>query len=685
MTQEARQLTLKVKAFQGFPEDQPVLLPEHRHADGPSPQFGDRESWDLAALGVSPSERASLAVFKFSEFPDQWNHFARSFFMLMLNPLDTNLIEAGLHRSGGVPKLKSLKHYFYALRHFTDWAEQQGKSADLRTWSRSDVEEHLAWMSDRYSASAVQGTEQLLLHLDSLGPALPSYFLFETPASTIRPAKGEVKTKPIEPSSFWPLIRACWTYIDVFALDILRAKELAEEERRRWENLPRTNSHTEVRARLNEHFQREDAFVPLHCSNRGPGDKGEINWEGIGRLLDFRTKGGNSTINPRLKLRAQIVYDALDRGVPTRFGTLDLDPAIVTRADGERVPWCPGFDATLVRFEATKLRAACFIFIAAMSMMRVSEVSGLECGSLTTHYGAPALKGSVFKHQAAYGQRGYWWVSDPVARAVTIAEQLAGGTGLLFESTKYPGKIMDHWEEIRRFVEWVNHVGHSRGLEPISDLAISSHRLRRTMAIVTASQPDGEIALGITLKHNATRALANSVTSGYGAPSPSWGRELGHERANVVAAELVADWSKNEDHSLNLRGPGAKTYDDVLSRVGAKTKTRTSRGDARLLRNLLRDEVSTITLGTLNHCLGDPVKAECLKGLTDEAKEAGPILAACSPTKCRNSVITDQHLPIWLAEEKELVELLKDRRMAKSHRVQLEEQLKDVRRITREK
>ncbi|MCT1597580.1 hypothetical protein M3F72_06520, partial [Corynebacterium sanguinis] len=65
-------------------------------------------------------------------------------------------------------------------------------------------------------------------------------------------------------------------------------------------------------------------------------------------------------------------------------------------------------------------------------------------------------------------------------------------------------------------------VGPQRGLRPIKDPAISAHRLRRTMAIITASQPDGEIALGISLKHNATRALANSVTSGYGAPSVAW-------------------------------------------------------------------------------------------------------------------------------------------------------------------
>jgi hypothetical protein len=43
---------------------------------------------------------------------------------------------------------------------------------------------------------------------------------------------------------------------------------------------------------------------------------------------------------------------------------------------------------------------------------------------------------------------------------------------------------------------------------------------RRTMAVITAQQPDGEIALGIQLKHAARRAVANGTTSGYASETP---------------------------------------------------------------------------------------------------------------------------------------------------------------------
>lgn len=682
MAHHAQNLTLEVFAFPGFPASQSVIPAEARLADGPAPKFGDTNSWDLAALGISPSERSNLAVFHFTEFPGDWNYLARTFLMLLINPMDEKLLASGLHQPEKIPKLKSLKHYFYALRKVKDWAMAHGKTADLTTWTRADLEDYYGWAQQNYAQHLVYGSEQLFALIDRLGPALPWYFLFDVPKGTVRFASGDIKTRPVEPEDFWSLIHSCWTYIDVFAPDILQAQKETTAQRQRFEQLPRVSDHAEVRRLLEEHFHRDDAFFPLHCSSRGPGTQGDINWEGISRLVDFRTVAGTTIVNPHLTARYRIAQDALKRGVPTRYGTIDHKPVQVARQDGTTGPWCPGFDSTSVNFEVTKLRAACFLFISALSMMRLSEICGLTCGSLTTYYGAPALKGTVHKHQAATGKPSYWWISDPVAKAIAVAEAVSGGSGLLFRSPKYSDKTMDYQDEIHRFIAWVNDVGHDRGLRKIADPHISAHRLRRTMAIITASQPDGEIALGITLKHNATRALANSVTSGYGAPSVAWERELGLEKDRAAAAELISDWSKQRNGHLDVRGPGAHRYRALLGAVETTAAGKASTGDDRMLRELLRDEASGITLGTLNHCLGDPSKAECLTGVDDEAKKAGPIMAACSPTRCRNSVITDEHLPVWLAEEKELKNLLLDRRMAELHRHQLEHQLKDVQRVT---
>src|SRR5699024_11577424 len=105
------------------------------------PIFGNADSWDLTALGLPPSERANLAVCHFTDFPQDWNYLVRSFLMVLINPMDEKLLEAGLHRPEKIPKLKSLRHYFYALRKIEEWATTHHKTADLTTWARVDLDD----------------------------------------------------------------------------------------------------------------------------------------------------------------------------------------------------------------------------------------------------------------------------------------------------------------------------------------------------------------------------------------------------------------------------------------------------------------------------------------------------------------------------------------------------------------
>jgi hypothetical protein len=204
------------------------------------------------------------------------------------------------------------------------------------------------------------------------------------------------------------------------------------------------------------------------------------------------------------------------------------------------------------------------------------------------------------------------------------------------------------------------------------------------MAVITANEPDGEIALGITLKHNAIRALANVTTAGYGAPTPGWAKEFEHHAKEAAAGELVADWARHAQGENTARGPGATTFVRSLAAVTDRAATTAAIGNERMLRNLLRDEFATIRLGTLNHCLADPTKAACLEGASAAVKAGGPIPSLCQPATCRNSVITDKHLPVWQNEEADLVEKLADKKMAPVHRQRLASQLVDVRKITQQ-
>jgi hypothetical protein len=116
-------------------------------------------------------------------------------------------------------------------------------------------------------------------------------------------------------------------------------------------------------------------------------------------------------------------------------------------------------------------------------------------------------------------------VSPSAIRALEIAERISRDPDDRLFGSRVGGQTrqrvgFDQDEQIREFVVWVNNNSPRNGLSLIPDTGIAPHMFRRTMAVITADEPDGEITLGITLKHNAIRALANVTTAGYGAPTP---------------------------------------------------------------------------------------------------------------------------------------------------------------------
>jgi hypothetical protein len=238
----------------------------------------------------------------------------------------------------------------------------------------------------------------------------------------------------------------------------------------------------------------------------------------------------------------------------------------------------------------------------------------------------PGRRPQSAKRQRFMELRARGWSVRAAAREV--AERITRDPGRLFGSVRSGVNRdlagFDQHEQIRSFIGWVNDHSPHNGLEPIPATALAPHMFRRTMAVITANEPDGEIALGITLKHNATRALANATTSGYAAPTPEWAKEFEHHAKEAAAGELVADWARHVEGERGARGPGAGTFVNGLANVTDNANTAAAVGSERMLRNLLRDEFATIRLGTLNHCLGDPSKALCLEGRIHRGQSGWP-------------------------------------------------------------
>jgi hypothetical protein len=62
---------------------------------------------------------------------------------------------------------------------------------------------------------------------------------------------------------------------------------------------------------------------------------------------------------------------------------------------------------------------------------RDSEVHEIAPGSIVDHYGTPAIKSTKGKHDPNLPIK-HWWITEPVAEAVAVAEQLSKHHDRLF-------------------------------------------------------------------------------------------------------------------------------------------------------------------------------------------------------------------------------------------------------------
>jgi hypothetical protein len=182
---------------------------------------------------------------------------------------------------------------------------------------------------------------------------------------------------------------------------------------------------------------------------------------------------------------------------------------------------------------------------------------------------------------------------------------------------------------------------------------------RRTMAMLTDQFPGSEIALGIQLKHIASRALANRSTQGYANADSSW---AAHLESAIEAARFRRLEDLYQAHKTGAPigyGPGAErmahTFNDIQHRAQARG------GDTTVERALLRKGRISIRFGVLNHCVMDennPVGAACLENAVIPERHTGPLHDRCRPDRCANSVIGPEHLPIWASERRTLLTLI---------------------------
>ncbi|WP_158564895.1 hypothetical protein [Streptomyces sp. AC1-42W] len=166
--------------------------------------------------------------------------------------------------------------------------------------------------------------------------------------------------------------------------------------------------------------------------------------------------------------------------------------------------------------------------------MRDSEAREIRRNALVEHYGAPALVSRKIKHDPNV-PTARWWITEPVAEAIAVAESLSWDDELIFATHKAGaghilnrsgGDAFSSRAAVNDFIRHVNNRTAWNGLHIPPGGAAAPHRFRKTMSMLAGTHPGAEIALGMQLKHVATRALSNQVTGGYMAGDHDWAKLL---------------------------------------------------------------------------------------------------------------------------------------------------------------
>lgn len=669
-----------------FRDDEPVTgSMAEVLTDAAHPRFGDSDVWNFNGVIRRPANLTSGNwKVTFNQAEPIWNLRAREMAMIGFNPRHEAILDRGISLAPGPRGIKTVAGETGYLRDLSDWAITHGLPSDLTLWIPDYLQEYLRHLSSRLKRNSLRPPMTVIRNLYVYGPALTGGGLLQDPwdGEPINKvldltATPEPTTRPIPPEVWFPIIRATWAYIDVYGPDILRS--LA-----RWQEIRDSAASIGRRAgwdALDEWIADQRNLVPIKRAN----DPDSVNWTLLARQLGADNNVDLFEVGTAAGERAREQVLAASQSGRCSASLL-TDLRLVDRSDGTHGPWHESLGPREIWYEAGALRNACYIFVAALSMMRDSELREITKDSLVEHYGSPAVRSCKRKKDPDLPTE-HWWIIEPVAQAIRMAAQLSKHPNLAFGAVRdyEDGEtLFDSRVIISSFIDRVNKTHSAKGLEPIPDAQRANpHMFRRTMAMLTREFPAAEIALGIQLKHAGTRALANRSTPGYYAADNRWDKYFDQALASARLQRLADLYATHRDGNIIGYGPGADrlrtTFDAVTEAADTlRANGQAQHGDSRVEYELLRKTRFSIRFGKLNHCTMDdanPAGAKCIEDAIVPDGHTGPLIDRCQPGLCANSFIAPEHIPIWSAERESLAKLQQAPKLGQCRREALQLQL----------
>lgn len=663
------------------PDTEPVTQARSWNPEAKMPAYGNTELWDLGGLGAPTNANQGWGRVYFTRFQPEWNSLARQLAFCMLNPTHALLRNAGIYVSESSYSPPSLKKVLTSLSSLEEYARCKDLPCDFSSWSAADFH---SWHDDLASKAAQASARNLINKLRAYGAVTFAGAPRERVWSPdqLRVLNGKtgllVKTEPIHPEAWTAVLNAALAYVELFSVDILAASEKLGDLYSAGTK-PETVSLARVMNWLNEPAN----LVPLHSPTKtgkvpsGQKSAAAINFSFLSRILGGRGDGlaARHRNLPRAACRSA-VFEAVEAG-RAEVGGLRVNRHLI---DGR--PWHDDFSPRTLGIQQGHLRTACYILVAAMSLMRDSEVQEIGRGSVVEYYGAPAVRSVLWKNNPEAPTE-YWWIHPVAVSAIEVAEKLSLDDKFIFSSTKETEVTagVDAVRLIDKFVAFVNEHGERMGLSQIND-QIRPHKFRRTMAVIVGQQPGAELAMGVILKHVSTRAIANALSRGYSRPDAAWARHFETDRADAAAGRFIDEWLSSPGTTRAVAGPGMSKFNEVFDAIQEESHRMPVLGDKSELRALLLQENPNLRSGPVNFCLGDPLKAACL---SEDLKQphSGVDPLNCTPAVCSQSAVTGAQMPIWIAEENDLRMMLRKPRISVASKHELGRRLKEVERITK--
>ena len=666
-----------------FKPHEPVIGSHPLLAGARVPRFGNAVEWNFNGVIRRPANLPASSwtvVFSDELAEPSWNLQARELSMIMFNPRHPAVIAAGISLKPAPANPATVIARLSHLRRMASWAEANGLPPQLAHWEDDDLRRFIHGLREQLSTNSIRKYIGTLKILHQYGPALTGRGLRSDPwprksaRKASNTAQGAVVSTPaIPPEQWFPLIRAAWTYVHSFAPDILRAQLRYQEL---VDNAAKVS--VDFDARLDRYLADPASPIPVHAGSSG-GHSG-VHWSLLTLMLGVQraySPNGFGTGLPSGRHRIARVEQAVARGHRTTTGVIG-DLAMIQHSEGTSAPWHPGLGPRALALERRMLRNACYVLVVALSMMRDSEIHEIARGAIVDYYGTPAIKSTKGKHDPNLPIK-HWWITAPVAEAVVVAEQLTARQDRLFPPMRPHAVVARSSQMLDTFVAHVNTTSAQTGLQKIPPGNIRPHMFRRTMAMLTDQFPGSEIALGIQLKHIASRALANRSTQGYAGADSSWANHLDSAIEAARFRRLEDLYQTHKTGEPIGYGPAAERMAQTFNDIQQTTQARG--GDATVERGLLRKARISIRFGVLNHCAMDansPAGAACLEQAVVPNGHKGPLHDRCRPDRCANSIIGPEHVPIWASERRTLLKLIDTPGLSSCRKEALQHELSTV-------